>query len=83
MIVTIQDSEIKNFPTAHSWRNAYKLLQNILKSIKFLGIFISKILSSFFVKNNESRVFMKRFRREKVAEKAEAKRKENHKTEGK
>lgn len=68
MIVTIQDSDMKNFPTSHSWRNAYKLLQTILKSIKFLGIFISKILSSFFVKSNESKPFMKRFRREKVVE---------------
>lgn len=58
-------------------------MQNILRSIKFLGIFISKILSSFFVKNNESKVFMKRFRRDKVSEKSEAKRKETHKTEGK
>ena len=81
--MTIQDTDIKNFPTSHSWMNAYKLLQNILKSIKYLGVFISMILSSFFVKNNEQRVFLKRFRKEKVIEKKEAKKKENHKSDGK
>ena len=44
------DRDIQSFPTTEDWKKAYKLFQKILKSIKYLGIFLAKMLSSFFIK---------------------------------
>jgi hypothetical protein len=60
-LIKINSSQFKSFPTAQSWRHAYKLLQKILKSIKHLGIFLAKMVSSFFTKTEEQERFFRKF----------------------
>jgi hypothetical protein len=72
-MIRSNSNEFKSFPTAQSWRHAYKLLQKILKSIKHLGIYLGKMLSSFFIRTKAQETMFKKFKRDMMRRKAKQK----------